>query len=109
MLRHRLVIITAAVEAIKGPGIAHLGVIDRRIERLVLGGGFVVKVGSRLVPWRLTSDRLGKEIAIILGGEVVTLHKIQDRIKDGNVQITSCAAGAAKYLLEQLRAHQKTK
>jgi hypothetical protein len=39
----------------------------------------------------------------------VTMHKIREVIKGGNVQITSCAAGAAKYLLEQLRAHQKSK
>jgi preprotein translocase subunit SecD len=58
---------------------------------------------------RLTRDRLGGQIAIVLGGEVVTMHKIREVIQGGDVQITSCAAGAAEYLLEQLRAHQKSK
>jgi hypothetical protein len=58
---------------------------------------------------RLTSGRLGRQITIILGGEVVTMHKIREVIKGGEVQITSCAAGAANYLLEQLQAHQRNK
>jgi hypothetical protein len=37
------------------------------------------------------------------------MHKIREVIKGGEVQISSCAAGAAKYLLEQLQAHQATK
>jgi preprotein translocase subunit SecD len=53
---------------------------------------------------RLTSGRDGKPIAIVLGGEVVTMHKVRAVIKGGDLQITSCAAGAAKYLLEQLNA-----
>lgn len=53
---------------------------------------------------RLTSDRVGRQVTIILGGEVVTMHKIREVIKDGEVQITSCAPGAANYLLNQLQA-----
>src|SRR5262249_7113878 len=49
---------------------------------------------------RLTSDRSGRQIAIVVGGEVVTMHKVRETIKGGEVQITSCAAGAAKHLLE---------
>jgi preprotein translocase subunit SecD len=56
---------------------------------------------------RLTSDNLGRQITIVLGGEVVTVHKIRQVIKGGELQITSCAAGAANYLLDQLRAHRK--
>lgn len=58
---------------------------------------------------RLTRDRLGKQVAIVLGGEVVTMHKIRSVIKGGDVQITSCAAGAAGYLLKQLEAHHRKK
>jgi preprotein translocase subunit SecD len=58
---------------------------------------------------QLTSNRVGKQIAIVLGGEVVTMHKIRTVIKGGDVQISSCAAEAGKYLLEQLEAHQKNK
>ncbi|MFO0845954.1 MAG: hypothetical protein U0797_26830 [Gemmataceae bacterium] len=56
---------------------------------------------------RLTRDRLGKQVAIVLGGEVVTMHKVREVIKGGDVQITSCAAGAAGYLLKQLEAHHR--
>ena len=55
----------------------------------------------------LTRERLGKQITIVLGGEVVTMHKIREVIKGGEVQITSCAAGAAEYLLEQLQTRRK--
>jgi preprotein translocase subunit SecD len=57
----------------------------------------------------LTRAQVGKAVAIVLGGEVVTTHKIRDVIKGGNVQITSCAARAADFLLDQLRAHHKKK
>jgi preprotein translocase subunit SecD len=52
---------------------------------------------------------LGRQITIVLGEEVVTMHKIREVIKGGDVRITSCAAGAAGYLLEQLQARQKNK
>jgi len=58
---------------------------------------------------RLTSERIGRDIAIVLSGEVVTMHKIRTVIKGGEVQITSCAAGAADYLLEQLQGRHKKK
>jgi preprotein translocase subunit SecD len=58
---------------------------------------------------RLTSDQRGKQITIVLAGDVVTTHKVRDVIKGGDVQITSCAPGAAKYLLEQLRIRREAK
>jgi preprotein translocase subunit SecD len=58
---------------------------------------------------RVTTDSPGKQLAVVLSGEVVTMHKIREVIKGGEVQISSCAAGAAKYLLEQLQAHQANK
>jgi preprotein translocase subunit SecD len=83
--------------------------------KAVKEGEEVVRIFLKLQPKaataleRLTSDRLGKQIAIVLGGEVVTVHKIREVIKGGEVQITSCAAGAANYLLEQLQVHQANK
>jgi preprotein translocase subunit SecD len=56
---------------------------------------------------QLTRDRLGGSVAIVIGGEVVTMHKIREVIKGGEVKITSCAPGGAKYLLEQLEADKK--
>jgi preprotein translocase subunit SecD len=55
----------------------------------------------------LTSEHLGKEVAIVLGGEVVTTHKVRTVIKGGDVQISSCTAGAGDFLLKQLQAHQR--
>jgi len=78
-------------------------------------GADVVRIALKLRPKaataleRLTSDRLGRQLAIVLGGEVVTTHKVRQVIKGGEVQITSCAAGAANYLLERLQARPKGK
>jgi uncharacterized protein (TIGR03067 family) len=78
--------------------------------KAVKEGEEVVRILLRLQPKAATAlDRLGRQITIMLGGEVVTMHKIREVIKGGDVQITSCAAGAANYLLEQLQAHQQNK
>ena len=58
---------------------------------------------------QLTRNNLGRQGTIILGGEVVTMHKIRQVIKGGEVQITNCAPGAAAYLVKQLSAHLKDK
>jgi len=83
--------------------------------KAVKDGDEVVRIFLKLQPKaataleRLTSDRLGKQVAIVLGGEVVTMHKVRGVIKGGEVQISNCAVGAANYLLEQLKAHQENK
>ena len=83
--------------------------------RAVKEGAEVVRIYVKLQPKaakeleRVTRDHLGREIAIVLGGEVVTMHKVREVIKGGEAQVTSCAAGAASYLLEQLQIHQKNK
>jgi hypothetical protein len=83
--------------------------------KAVKDGEEVVRIFLKLRPKaaraleRLTSERLGKRIAIVLGGEVVTTHTIRQVIKGGEAQITSCVGGAANYLLEELRAHQAKK
>jgi preprotein translocase subunit SecD len=83
--------------------------------KAVKEGTEVIRIRLKLQPKaataleRLTRDHLGRQITIVLGGEVVTMHKIREVIKGGDVQITCCAAGAANYLLEQLEAQQKNK
>ena len=82
--------------------------------KAVKEGDEVVRILLKLRPKaaaaleRLTRDRLGKQVAIVLGGEVVTAHKVRAVIKGGDVQITSCVTGAAGYLLKQLQARQKS-
>jgi preprotein translocase subunit SecD len=74
-------------------------------------GNTVVRILLKLQPKaaaaleRLTSDQLGQQVAVIVGGDVVTTHKVREVIRRGEVQITSCAAGAADYLLKHLQAH----
>jgi preprotein translocase subunit SecD len=80
--------------------------------KAVKEGTEVVRIAVKLQPKaaaaleRLTRDQLGRQIAIVLGGEVVTMHKVREIIKGGDAQITNCAPGAANYLLEQLQAHR---
>jgi hypothetical protein len=81
--------------------------------KAVKEGAEVVRILLKLRPQaataleRLTRDHLGRQVTIVVGGEVVTMHKVREVIPGGDVQITSCAAGAAGYLLEQLQAQQK--
>ncbi|HLW68118.1 MAG TPA: hypothetical protein VKS79_22565 [Gemmataceae bacterium] len=83
--------------------------------KAVKEGDQVVRIFLKLQPKpaadleRLTKDNVGKQVAIILGGEVVTVHKIRDAIKGGEVQISCCAPGSAKYLFEQLQKQQQRK
>jgi len=58
---------------------------------------------------RLTRDRVGGQVAIVIGSEVVTMHKVRGVIKGGEVQITSCAPRAAPYLLQRLQAQVRGK
>jgi len=58
---------------------------------------------------QLTRDHNGKQVAIILDGEVITIHKVRSVIKGGEVKITSCTPGTAGYLLKRLAASTKSK
>ena len=81
--------------------------------KAVKEGDEVVRILLKLEPKaataleHLTRNPDGREVAIVLGGEVVTVHKIRDTIRGGEVQITSCAGGAASYLFKQLQSHTK--
>jgi len=78
--------------------------------KAVKEGEKVVRILLKLQPKaataleRLTREHLGRQLAIILSDEVVTTHKVREVIKGGDVQITSCTAGAAEFLLGQLQA-----
>jgi hypothetical protein len=49
-----------------------------------------------------TRAHLGGQIAMVVGGEIVTLHKIRSVITDGKVQITRCADNACEVIRSKL-------
>jgi hypothetical protein len=49
-----------------------------------------------------TRAHLGGRIALVVGGEIVTLHKIRSVITDGKMQITRCTDDACKVIRSKL-------
>lgn len=47
---------------------------------------------------KFTRMHLGGSAAIVIGGEIVTMHKIRSVIRDGKVQITRCQDNACETL-----------
>jgi preprotein translocase subunit SecD len=80
--------------------------------KAVKEGDEVIRILLKLQPKaaadleRLTKDNVGKQVAIILGGEVVTVHKIRNAIQGGEVQMSCCEAGSAKFLFDELQKHR---
>ncbi len=56
---------------------------------------------------RVTRDQVGKQVAIVIEGEVVTAHKVRTAIKGGRVQVSSCTPGGGQYILDHLRGLAK--
>jgi hypothetical protein len=51
----------------------------------------------------VTRANPNRSLAMIIGGEVVTVHKIRSAISGGLVRIANCDEKAGMYLLQQLR------
>ena len=49
-----------------------------------------------------TKAHLGGRVAIVLDGEIITMHKIRSVISGGKIQITRCYDNACKILLSKL-------
>jgi hypothetical protein len=49
-----------------------------------------------------TKAHLGGRVAIVLDGEIITMHKIRSVISEGKVQITRCYDNACEVLLSKL-------
>lgn len=49
-----------------------------------------------------TRVHLGGKVAIVIGGEVITIHKVQTVIQDGRARLTRCGDDACKTLLLKL-------
>ena len=52
---------------------------------------------------RFTREHAGGGVAIIIGGEVVSTHKIRETIRDGKSNISRCTDNACEYILTRLR------
>jgi preprotein translocase subunit SecD len=49
-----------------------------------------------------TKAHLGGRVAIVLDGEIITMHKIRSVISEGKIQITRCYDNACEILLSKL-------
>lgn len=50
-----------------------------------------------------TEKHINKRVAIVIGGEGMTKHKVRTRIDGGKLQITRCTDNACEYLFMELR------
>jgi preprotein translocase subunit SecD len=51
-----------------------------------------------------TRERVGKRAAIVLGEEIVSIHKVLEVIDGGTMQITRCTDDACRRILSKLKA-----
>jgi len=51
---------------------------------------------------RFSQDNIGGALAVIIGGKVVTRHKIRVAISGGKLQVSCCGAGACEQLMSEL-------
>jgi hypothetical protein len=58
---------------------------------------------------KFTRDNKGGKVAVVIGGEVVTVHHIRDVITGGDIQVSNCNAEAGAFLLKQLQNLAKKK
>jgi hypothetical protein len=56
---------------------------------------------------QFTEKHLGERVAIVIGGQAVTQHKIRSRIEGGKLQITRCDDDACRSLLIELKDNVK--
>jgi preprotein translocase subunit SecD len=58
---------------------------------------------------KFTRQNLGKRAAIVVGGDIVTVHKIKEVIKGGALQITRCTDNACEVLYAKLKEQAPSK
>ncbi len=51
---------------------------------------------------RLSEKNVGKTVAIVINGQIVTCHKIREPIKGGKLQITRCTKKSCELIYSQL-------
>ena len=58
---------------------------------------------------KFTTENVMKSVAIVIGGKVVTMHKIRVPIVGGKMQITRCTDHGCEALYTQLQRHDLSK
>jgi hypothetical protein len=56
---------------------------------------------------KFTEKNLGKRIAMVIGGQVTTMHKVKAKIIGGKLQITRCTDNACEKLYFELKDNVK--
>jgi len=51
---------------------------------------------------KFTGDNVNKSVAVVIGGKIVTIHKIRCAIEGGRIQITRCNDSACEVLYTEL-------
>lgn len=51
---------------------------------------------------KFTGDNLNKRIALVVGGKIITIHKIRSAIKNGLITITRCTDNGCKVIYQNL-------
>lgn len=77
---------------------------DERIHLLL---SLSDKAAAKLAEF--TEQHLDEQVAIVVGGEVVTMHKVREKIDGGKLQITRCTDNACEYLYMELRDNMAKK
>lgn len=54
-----------------------------------------------------TSENCGRSAAIVIGNQIVTVHKIREPIRGGKMQITRCTDNGCDVLYTQLQGAEK--
>ena len=54
-----------------------------------------------------TRENCGRSVAIVIGNQIVTVHKIREPIKGGKMQITRCTDNGCDVLYTQLQSAEK--
>lgn len=52
---------------------------------------------------KLSKQWVDTHVALVVGGEAVTLHKVREQITGGRIQVTRCTDDACEYLFYTLR------
>lgn len=56
---------------------------------------------------QFTKTNIMSKVAIVIGGKVISVHKIREEIKDGKIQITRCSSDSCEKLLIELTSSLK--